>query len=209
MRPARTKIHPDADPPAPESVRKPGPERFAAEALLAFLAAAALSIAFAAVFGPNSLVVRNAEGVELFRTYLPADASFAFRYRHSVAKLPCFEYFTVDSGGTIRLYRTVYQGLGAGLPFTEEGGRARIENDAIVIDGLDRSFARIPILPSPITEHRLIVGSRAYDLLEVTGNGSVGVITIERASMLRLMAGYMNERASVRGSSSETTEVVP
>jgi hypothetical protein len=205
----RTKKGIDFDHPAPESFRKPGPERFTAEALLAFLAAAIIFIVAASVFGPISIVVRTTGGVELFRTPLPADASFAMRYRHSVAKLPSTEYFTADADGTIRLYRTVYKGLGAGLPFTDEGGRARIENDAIVIDGLERSFSRIPILPSPITEHRLIVGSREYDLLEAIGNGSVGVITIERTSILRLMAGYLNERASVRGSSSETTEVIP
>jgi hypothetical protein len=113
-----------------------------------------------------------------------ADPGFSVSYRHSVARLPAIEYFRPGPGGTLELYKTAYQGLGAGLPFTDEGGSFRLENGWILIEDLHRRFPSVTYSPMPLTEHRLRVGRREVDLTTVAGGRAV-TLRLERRSLLR------------------------
>jgi len=115
------------------------------------------------------------------------DSSFSLGYLHSVARLPCVETFRSTPGGGLELIRTSYKGLGAGLPFTEEGGVLHLENGWIVLEGLSRRFPRITVQPASFTDHHLIVGERKYLLDGLTGGGPA-VLSIERRSFLRRLA---------------------
>jgi hypothetical protein len=93
---------------------------------------------------------------------------FQISYLHSVARAPAIEYFRA-SNRELELYKTAYKGLGAGLPFGEEGGVVRLEDGWIVLEGLRRSFPTVTLSPMPLTEHRLRIGGREVDLAEIAG----------------------------------------
>lgn len=146
------------------------------------IAAAAVLAAAAALFLPrrDALVVRAGSGrtAALF----PLDGTepaFVISWRHSVTREPCAEYYRRAAGGRIELYRTVFKGLGAGLPFGDEGGTVSIRDGSIVIDGMSRVFPRIDLLALPLTEHRLAAGGREYDLLDLLAGEHRAVFTIE------------------------------
>jgi hypothetical protein len=156
------------------------------------IAAAAVLLAAAAVFFTRlpCLVLRWPEGrlAALFPLER-RDPGFSVSYRHSVARLPAVEYFRPGPGGTLDLYRTDYRGLGAGLPFGEEGGTVRLENGWIVIEGLARRFRSVSLSPMPLTEHRLRVAGREIDLAALAGGRAV-TLSIERKSLVgRLVLG--------------------
>jgi hypothetical protein len=159
-----------------------------------FAAAVAL-VAAAVLLVPrhDCLVVRTGSGriVALF-PLAEEEPAFIIAWRHSVTKEPCAEYYRKGEGGAIELYKTVFKGLGAGLPFGDEGGTVSLRDGAIVIDGMKRTFTRIDLIALPLTEHRLTVGGRERDLLALLGGGHRAVFTIERRSpgrVLRARAG--------------------
>jgi hypothetical protein len=154
---------------------------------LLIIAAAAVLPAVAAVFFTRlpCLVLRRSEGriIALFPLER-LDPGFAVSYLHSVARLPAVEYFRPGPGGTLELYRTDYRGLGAGLPFGEEGGAVRLQDGWIVIEGLARRFRRVSLSPMPLTEHRLRVNGREIDLVSLAGGRTI-TLSIERKSLVR------------------------
>ncbi len=109
-------------------------------------------------------------------------------YRHSVTRQPVVEIFRSGPRGRILLVATEFQGSGAGLPFTDEGGSATIRDGRMVIEGLSRSFDLVRFAPLPLTEHRLRVGRREYDLLGLAGATGRAVLAIERGLTARLAA---------------------
>lgn len=140
--------------------------------------------------------LRDPQGFSDKLVFLPAptffivsrfDSSFSLGYLHSVARLPCVETFRSTPGGGLELIRTSYKGLGAGLPFSEEGGVLHLENGWIVLEGLSRRFPRITVQPASFTDHHLIVGGWKYLLDGLTGGGPA-VLSIERRSFLRRLA---------------------
>lgn len=148
------------------------------------LAAAALAVAAAAAVRIPFLVVRDEDRNEAACFPLAGrQASFSIGYMHSVAKLPSEEFFTRGPGGSILLIKTVYKGLGAGLPFDSEGGRVSLQEGAIVIEGLKRSFESITVIPLPFTEHRLTIGGRSLDLMTLLGGHARAVLAIEPRSL--------------------------
>jgi hypothetical protein len=88
----------------------------------------------------------------------------------------------------------VFKGLGAGLPFADEGGVVSLRDGAIVIDGMKRTFTRIDLIALPLTEHRLTVGGRERDLLALLGGGHRAVFTIERKSPGRVLLARAGRR---------------
>jgi hypothetical protein len=156
------------------------------------IAATAVLLAAAAVFLPRtpSLVLRSPDGrVAAVFPLERRDPSFTLSYRHSVARLPAIEYFRPGPGGTMELYKTAYQGLGAGLPFSDEGGTVRLENGWIVIEGLRRRFPAVTYSPMPLTEHRLRVAGREVDLTAVAGGRAVTLRLERRSPLGRLVLG--------------------
>jgi hypothetical protein len=161
------------------------------------VSAAAVLAAAAVLFLPaaDCLVVRTRSGrtAELFPLGREEPA-FVISWLHSVSKEPCAEYFRKGKGGTIELYRTVFRGLGAGLPFSDEGGTVSLQDGSIVIDGLSRSFPRIVLAALPLTQHRLQVGGRELDVLELIGGERFAVFSIERKSLGSILRGRAGAR---------------
>jgi hypothetical protein len=160
-------------------------------------AAAVAIVASAALFVPGRecLVVRT--GSNRIAALFPLgkdEPAFVISWRHSVTREPCAEYYRRGDGGEIELYRTVFKGLGAGLPFGDEGGTVSLQDGAIVIDGLHRSFPRIVLAALPLTEHRLAVGGRDLDVLGLLAGERFAVFTIERKPLGRILLA----RAGVR-----------
>jgi hypothetical protein len=155
-----------------------------------FIFAAAVLLAAAALFLPvrECLVVRAGSGrtAALFPLGREEPA-FVISWRHSVTREACAEYYRRGDGGTIELYRTVFKGLGAGLPFDDEGGTVSLQDGSIVIDGLNRAFPRIVLVALPLTEHRLTVGGREHDFLGLLGGEHRAAFTIEGKSLGRLL----------------------
>ena len=149
----------------------------------AALAATAVVLAAAAVaFLPrhDCLVLRTGSGRTAARFPLAADEpAFVISWRHSVTLQPCAEYYRNAGSGTIEMYRTVFKGLGAGLPFGDEGGTVSLRDGAIVIDGMARTLRRIDLIALPLTEHRLTVGGKEYALLDLLDGGHRAAFTVE------------------------------
>jgi hypothetical protein len=151
----------------------------------AFIAAAAVLAAAAALFVPrrDCLVVRTGSGrTAAFFPLGEEEPAFVISWRHSVTREPCAEYYRKARGGRIEVYRTVFKGLGAGLPFGDEGGTVSLQDGSIVIDGMSRVFPRIDLLALPLTEHRLAVGGREHGMLDLLAGEHRAVFTIERKS---------------------------
>ncbi len=136
----------------------------------------------------DCLVVRTALGrpAGLFPLE-EKEPAFVISWRHSVTKEPCAEYYRRGKAGGIELYRTVFKGQGAGLPFGDEEGKAGIRDGAIVIDGLHRTLPRIVLFALPLTEHKLSVGGRQIDILGLLAGGHQAVFTIEKLPRGRIL----------------------
>ena len=136
------------------------------------------------------LILRAADGRVLASYALERrEPRFQIAYRHSVARLPAIEYFRPAPGGGLELYKTAYQGLGAGLPFGEEGGTVRLEGGWILIEGLRRRFPAVTLSPMPLTEHSLRIGGRQVDLAALSGSRAL-TLRVERKPLLgRLVFG--------------------
>ncbi len=153
-------------------------------------AAAAALVAAACLFREPSLELRAGNGKVLAAYALDrSEPVFEISYRHSVARLPAIEYFRAAPGGGLVLYKTAYQGLGAGLPFGEEGGTVRLEGGWILIEGLHRRFPSVTLSPMPLTEHRLLVGGRKIDLSQLSGARPILLRLVRRSLLGRLVRG--------------------
>lgn len=115
--------------------------------------------------------------------------AFQISYRHSVARLPAIEYFRAAPGGGLELYKTGYQGLGAGLPFGDEGGVVRLEDGWILIEGFQRRFPAVILSPMPLTEHRLRIGGREVDLASLSASRALELRLESRSRIARLVFG--------------------
>jgi hypothetical protein len=109
-----------------------------------------------------------------------------------VTRQVCTELFRAGPGGRLRLVGTEFRGLGAGLPFDDEGGSVTIRGDSILIEGMDRSFDAVRYALLPLTEHRLRVGRREHDLLALAG-GRQAVVSIARGAPARVVAALLRE----------------
>jgi len=159
---------------------------------------AAAAVLAAALFFPREpcLTLRTRDG-RLVAAYAldRREPRFQISYRHSVARLPAVEYFRATPGGRIELYKTAYQGLGAGLPFGEEGGTVRLECGWILIEGLRRSFPSVTLSPMTLTEHRLRIGGREVDLAALAGGRTLRLrlrpCTLARRLVFGRRMGYI------------------
>ncbi len=152
---------------------------------------AAAAVLAAAVFFLRTPVLELRAAGKLLAAYTldRRERAFQISYRHSVARLPAIEYFREGPCGELELYKTAYQGLGAGLPFTEEGGTVRLEGGWILIEDLHRRFPSVTLSPMPLTEHRLLVGGREVDLAALSGGRSFSLCIVRRSLIARLVLG--------------------
>lgn len=159
-------------------------------AIAAAALAAIVALAAAALFiRVPCLVVRDAESREVACFPLwGRDAAFDVSFTHSVSREPTIEHFRRGPGNRLLLVRTEYQGLGAGLPTGDEGGRAFLKDGWIVIEGLRREFSSVTLLPLPLTEHRLHLRGRVVDLAGLVGGRGRAVLSIEPRAAARALA---------------------
>ena len=147
-------------------------------------AAAALAAAALLMPGPHRLVVRDGSGrIAASFPLRGEDAGFSLAWVHSVMLVPCVEYFRRGDNGTVELYRTKYKGLGAGLPYGDEGGVVTLEDGWIVIDGMRRTFPSITLLTSPVAPHTLGIAGRVYPVAGLLGSGHTAMFTIEKVPL--------------------------
>jgi len=161
------------------------------------IAAAVALAAAAALFLPrrDCLIVRTGSGrIAALFPLAEEEPAFVISWLHSVTKEPCAEYYRRGGSGAIELYRTVFKGLGAGLPFGDEGGTVSLQDGAIVIDGLKRTFPRIILVALPLTEHRLTIGGWEHDILGLLGGEHRAVFSIERKSPGRVLLARAGRR---------------
>jgi hypothetical protein len=138
------------------------------------------------------LVVQDREQKEVaFFPLWGKDATFDISFLHSVARRPVVESFRRGPADRIVLFRTTYQGLGAGLPFGEEGGTVSVRNGWITLEGIHRELPRLVILPLPLTEHRLRVRGRPVDLLGLLGGRGPATLSIQRKSIEKIIEGRL------------------
>jgi hypothetical protein len=145
---------------------------------LPYVAAAALCGLL--LFFTPCLVVRDEAGRVRFASPLPPSGGFALQFRHSVTRQPCIERFHRGSGDRIVLVATEFQGLGAGLPFTDEGGSVTLRGGWIVLVGLHRVFEDVRVAPLELTKHKVIVAGVEHDLLALIGGRGQARLAIER-----------------------------
>ena len=111
----------------------------------------------------------------------PADAGteFSTRFIHSVQKTPVEEFFSVNErqDGFI-LLRTRYQSFGVGLPFLPSDGSFRRENDAFVMDGMNRPMREIDLRPGVSTELTLFLPDETILLYDRVPLGSLVRVAI-------------------------------
>jgi hypothetical protein len=131
-------------------------------------------------FSAPCLVVRDEAGRARAILPLPPGGSFALQFRHSVTRQPCIDRFRLGTGDRMVLVGTEFQGLGAGLPFTDEGGSVTLRDGWIVLEGLNRVFGEIRIAPLALTEHRIVVAGVEHDLLALIGGRGQARLAVER-----------------------------
>lgn len=115
--------------------------------------------------GERLLVVEDAEtGERLLAVPVAEGTTVALNYTHSVEKTPVLDVYAVD-GTELEMVRMEFRSYGAGLP-----ARADVtvtENDTFVFDP-EGSYEELYVTPGPIAGHELVVGDRAYDLVDLS-----------------------------------------
>jgi len=163
---------------------------------LVIVVAAVLGLAGAAaalvLVRPLCLVVRDRHGEVVLAVRLPAEG-FALRFRHSVTREPVWEYLRAAPGGGLLLYATAFGGGGgAGLPSDEPGARVSIEGRWVVMRGLSRRFEGITLRPPPLGEHRIVVGSRQWETLDLLGGTGTAALSAERSAALLVVRSLLS-----------------
>ncbi len=105
----------------------------------------------------DRLVLKNADGAELFSCLAPDGLAFGIRYIHSVAQSPVEDWFRV-SQGMIFLEKTIYQDFGAGLPHNPGPGQTMSTGDGrIVISGYHKALPSFDVRVGRFARHTLLV----------------------------------------------------
>jgi hypothetical protein len=162
----------------------------------AVMLGAAAACAAAALLVPvrPCLVLRTQGGRTAAVIPLAAgEPAFVLSWRHSVTLQPCADWYRSAPGGGMELYKTVFKGTGAGLPFGVEEGVTSIRDGAIVVEGMSRVLPRLELIALPLTEHAIEAGGRRWDVLALSGGAHRVTLAIERMPL-----GAMLSRAAPR-----------
>ncbi|WP_396611188.1 DUF1850 domain-containing protein [Haloferax sp. S1W] len=138
--------------------------------ILVAVAILALAVgASAAVPSGQALVVEDAETGERLKTVpVEENTTVALEYTHSVEKTRVLDAYAVQDGELV-MTRMEFKSYGAGLP-----ARANVttENGSFVFDP-QGSYRELYVKPGHIAGHKLHVGDRTYDLVELSDARSV------------------------------------
>lgn len=104
---------------------------------------------------------------------------FSTRFIHSVQKTPVEEFFTVnETRDGFVLKKTRYQSFGVGLPFLATDGEFRREDDAFVMDGINRPMQELQLRPGVSTELTLFLPGEEIPLYRRVPLGSLVRVAI-------------------------------
>jgi hypothetical protein len=133
----------------------------------------------AAVPGGQALVVEDAETSERLLT-VPVErgTTVALEYNHSVEKTPVLDVYTVRDD-RLEMTRMEFESFGWGLPSRAD---VRNVNGTFVFDP-GGSYEELYLTPGDVAGHRLHVGDRTYDLVDLAGERSVRLHLVQRSAL--------------------------
>lgn len=110
------------------------------------------------------LIIEDLDNQKKNEVFLP-EKTFTLGYIHSVLLTPAEEYFRVEKGNELMLYKTIYESFGVGLPYSQEEWDFEIKGDKFILN-IKRPFPSIKMRISPIPKHWLGVGETRYELMD-------------------------------------------
>lgn len=133
----------------------------------------------AAIPVEQALVVSDAEtGERLLVDPVSENTTVALEYTHSVEKTRVLDVYAVRDG-TFVMTRMEFESYGAGLPAR---ANVAVENGTFVFDP-DGSYEELYVKPGSVANHRLHVGSRTYNLVELSDGRSVRLDVVDRSAL--------------------------
>lgn len=146
--------------------------------LLAVLVVATSAGLAAAVPAERVLVVTDTgSGESLLVRPVVQNTTVVLAYNHSVEKTPISDVYEVR-GTKLRHVRMKFQSYGWGLP---SGADVHRSDGWFVVDP-GRTYAELFVKPGRVAGHRLHVGDRTYDLVQLSSARTIR-IRIERQSV--------------------------
>ncbi|MDS0282510.1 DUF1850 domain-containing protein [Haloarcula onubensis] len=147
-------------------------------AAVAAVALVVLAVAPAVPTGRTLVVADTETGETYLRTPVENGTTVTLAYTHSVEKTPVRDVYTVD-GNRLVATRMAFESYGWGLPSRANVSR---EGGQFVYDP-PGEYRRLTVAPGDVAGHRLRVGNRSYDLVELTDERSVDVYVDRRSAV--------------------------
>ncbi|NLM12105.1 MAG: DUF1850 domain-containing protein [Clostridiaceae bacterium] len=132
----------------------------------------------------SQVLILNDVDADKRTTLVVHNGVFVLSYIHSAHKTPVFEFFDINDYNNLVLFKTVYESLGIGLPFTEENGNLSMENGKYILN-MKKEFSSIYIRVSPIAHHSINIGGEDYPLLKYVGPNNLLKITAKKQYKLK------------------------
>lgn len=121
--------------------------------------------------------MRDADGLTVARAALPADATFALRYRHSVYGVDAWEHFVAEAGGGLRLVAVSSPSEAVLDYYGAEGTRTRDAAGWHLTLAAPARMAELPLIATETGRRTLVVGADATPLF--TGEAAHLSVAIE------------------------------
>jgi hypothetical protein len=151
--------------------------------LVATAVAVAVTAAAAALPAGSALVVEDASsGDQLLATSVSDGTPVVLTYNHSVEKTPVHDVYVVRNDSLV-MTRMEFQSYGWGLPARANVTRT---NGTFSFDP-GGSYEELYVKPGRTADHRLRVGNRSYDLVELSDAEGVRLHLTDRSVLSRAL----------------------
>lgn len=129
--------------------------------------------------GKILIIEDKANGV--YNEFYLKDGTFKLSYTHSVHKTNFEEFFYVRDDNTLLLQKNIFDSFGVGSPYIDDFNNFKIENNKFVLY-LNRSFREINMVISPIPEHKLTIGDREIQIIDLISHktNTINVYSLEK-----------------------------
>ena len=145
---------------------------------LAAVALVALAVAPAVPTGRTLVVADTETGETYLHTPVENGTTVTLAYTHSVEKTPVRDVYVVDDDRLVAT-RMTFESYGWGLP-----SRANVtREDGHFVYDPPGAHNRLTVAPGGVAGHRLHVGDRRYDLVELTDERSVDIHITRRSAV--------------------------
>jgi hypothetical protein len=111
------------------------------------------------------LIIEDVDHPMKTELHLP-DGKFTLGYIHSVLLTPAEEYFSVADNNQLKLYKTIYESFGVGLPYSQEKWDFDIKDGKFILK-VQRVTDAIHLRVSPIPKHWVSIGEERYELIDL------------------------------------------